>query len=291
MNVRRSWCFALAMASLVGVTGGHAVGGDSGVETAPSGADRQVAIEVPCSPVSVSWPPDSSSSSRIAGPELAVVRTDLRPKDVGLYLDGRLVGRARFFNGKKGFLYLRPGRYRLVAWDQRLQAAAFLIEARPGCRFDIKHRLRKGQPGELPPGLAAPQGKGEPERWIYGPVGEGVPAAEPDRAPGRGPDLRLRPDLTTSASLGVDRRSPMASLRLTVRPDSATVYIDGKRVATGAELARMVQPLAVTAGAHAIVVQADGFTERSLTVEIEEGAVEELELSLEPTGPTATASQ
>jgi hypothetical protein len=47
------------------------------------------------------------------GPELAVVSIDVRPKDARVHLDDRFVGRARYLDGKPGYLYLEPGTYDL----------------------------------------------------------------------------------------------------------------------------------------------------------------------------------
>jgi uncharacterized membrane protein len=73
---------------------------------------------------------------------------------------------------------------------------------------------------------------------------------------------------------------PGSSLRLRVRPDSASVSIDGVFVATGRELALMQGPLAITAGKHDVVVSASGFVAASKSIELVEGEVLEPEISL-----------
>jgi hypothetical protein len=281
MRLHRSWCLVVTVVSAAGPICGQAAGGGAGAATAEPSPGSQVAIEVACNPVSISWPTSSSASTRIKGPELAVVSTDLRPKDVALFLDGRFVGRARYFNGKKGFLYLQPGRYRLVAAKDGLQPAAFSIDARPGCRFDIKHRMLKGRKGE-PPQYDEPAGKGKPVRWIYGPVGgSAVMPVEVERR-GGGPDTSLRPDLSNRRTAAESSRLPTATLRLTVEPASATVFLDGRKLVTGDELGRMVQPLAISAGSHTMVVRAAGFADRTVSFEVGEAETRELEVVLEP---------
>ena len=66
-----------------------------------------------------------------------------------------------------------------------------------------------------------------------------------------------------------------------VRPESASVYLDGAFVATGRELELMVEPLATTSGAHLIEVRAPGFVSVARNIELEEGEVLEFEFNLD----------
>lgn len=279
MGNDRRWSIAVMVAAGI-VSAGHGAAAD---RRAGSGGDplqdRPPAIEVTCSPVNISWPPSGSTSALMPGPELSVVSTDFRPKDVPLFLDGRFVGRARYFNGKKGFLYLKPGRYELVVESSGLRTEVFSIEARPGCRFDIKHRMVQGRRGV---GLEfeAPPGKGKPNQWIYGPVGDSTQPREAVPRRGPGPDPSLRPDLGATRPAADDRAQPKGSLRIRVRPLSAKVYLDGRLLATGDEIARMVEPLSVPAGSHTILVRAAGYTDRTVILELEKGATEELDVVL-----------
>ena len=282
MVIDQRWCIALMLAAGA-VSPGRWVVAENGSGGGPT-HDPSTATEITCSPVNISWPSSSSNSGRMPGPELSVVSTDFRPKDVALFLDGRFVGRARFFNGKKGFLYLQPGRYELVAASGGLKTEVFMINARAGCRFDIKHRMVKGEPGGGSE-FEAPPGKGKPLQWIYGPVGGPIQPTEPDRRRGAGPDPRLRPDLGAKQPAPVDRRQPMASLRIRVKPSTAAVYLDGRMLATGEEIAKMVEPLAVPSGTRVILVRATGYTDRTVTVVVEEGETEELDIALEPSAP------
>lgn len=283
MPSNRRWCIVLMVAvGAVSISGGVSAGDASGPAGDP-GNERPAAIVVECSPVNISWPSSSSGPGRMAGPGLSVVSTNFRPKKVPLFLDGRFVGRARDFNGKKGFLYLQPGRYRLVAALGGLDHAVFSIEARPGCRFDIKHRMVKGGQGDAGK-FQAPPGKGKPVQWIYGPVG--ASSSPPDGVSHRrgGPDPSLRPDLGVAVPAPADRRRAMASLHLRVSPPSAEVFLDGKMLATGEEIDRMVGPLAVPAGSHTVLVRADGYTDRTVTVELEQNTTEQVDVVLEPAG-------
>ncbi len=278
---RRRLIVVMAAAGVIAAAGVYAAeeGAEPGSGSSPV---KPAAIEVMCSPVNISWPSSGTPSAREPGPTLSVVSADFRPKDVPLFLDGRFVGRARYFNGKKGFLYLQPGRYQLVAASDGLKTEVFSIDARPGCRFDIKHRMVKGQQGREE-GYEAPPGQGKPQQWIYAPTGPS-PQAEAVGRPSPGPDPSLRPDLGGTKSAADLTRHPSGSLRVRVQPSSATVFMDGRLLATGEEIARMVGPFAVPTGPHTILVRAPGFTDRTVTIELGQGETEELEVVLAPSG-------
>jgi hypothetical protein len=207
-----------------------------------------------------------------------VVRTDFRPKDARLFLDERFIGRARYFNGKKGYLFLEPGRYRLECRMGGYAIEVFEIEARSSCRFDIRHRMEKSSETGLET-KGDPPGKGIPTQRVFPPVKSGA-GPQPMGASG-GPDTALRPDIGAPPSrdvLGPDRQG---SLRLRIRPPRASVFIDGGFLATGEELDLMVEPLAVATGPHRLEVQAPGFTTQALEIEIAVGEAREIDITLE----------
>ncbi len=210
-----------------------------------------------------------------------MVRTDVRPKDARVHLDGRFVGRARFFNGPKGYLFLQPGSYRLELRLDGYAPAAFEIDARGGCRFDVKHRLGRDRAAKA----EAPEGdfgKGRPSQRVFGPIGAGDRPAR--TAPPGGPSLELRPDLAQKTPQEPTPERD-ASLRLTVRPASASVYLDGVLVATGEELEKMVGPLAISSGQHVLEVRGEGWATRTVTFEAARGVTAEIEVVLEPGPP------
>ena len=236
------------------------------------------AHELVCQTVATSWPRSESGPYRLEPPQLSVVRTDLRPKDAWIFLDGRFAGRARFFNGKKGFLYLEPGTYRLEVVAEGYQTEAFVIEARPNCRFDIKQRLIKGQTDAA--GRDVPGKKGDPEQWIWGPVVPASASESPPGPPGRA-DPSLRPDLGAVRTPSARPLSGMASLRLKVRPPAAVVSVDGVRVATGRQLELMVAPMALSEGSHRIEISAPGCIDRSFEITLAEGEEKVMNVTLD----------
>lgn len=243
--------------------------GDDGVVPVGHGIPQQIVDvqELTCSPVGTNWPKSATGSYQLQAPQLAVVRTDLRPKDTNIFLDGRFVGRARYFNGKKGFLYLEPGEYRIEAVAEGYRTDVFLVRAQPNCRFDIKHRMIKGDKGQENRNI--PAGKGEPVQWIWAPVATASPPALP--AFQSAADPSLRPDLTVAPPRSTSSRAGNATLRMNVRPSAASVYLDGEFLATARQLELMVSPLAVTDGNHRIEVLAPGYVGQVLEVTLLEG--------------------
>ncbi|MCG6947726.1 MAG: PEGA domain-containing protein [Acidobacteria bacterium] len=234
-------------------------------------------VMLPCTPVGTYWTGPPVPENLPPGPGLAVVSLDIRPKSARVHLDGRFVGRAKYFDGWPGYLYLEPGKYRLEIRYEGYSTVAVDLDATAGCRFDLKHRLERGK-------SAADErektfGKGKPFQRVFAPKSDSPPEIVPRRD--SAPDPKLRRDLDLSAeTIGEPDLAIGASLRLHVSPDSASVLIDGVFVATARELQSMEKPLATGAGAHRLVVRAPGHVEFVRDVSLEPGEVLELEISL-----------
>jgi hypothetical protein len=254
---------------------GAASGGAGAVEREAVDASTVV---LPCLPVGTYWsgplPPEGTPSA----PNLAIVAVDTRPKKARVHLDDRFVGRARYLDGHPGYLYLEPGAYALELRLEGYQTVSVDLEAEPGCRYDLKHRLLKA-----PGASAGPDdrsfGRGKPLKRVYAPVAEAAPAG-PD-TPRSGPDPGLRPDTGGRGAGADDPKALTAALRLRVRPPSAALWIDGAFVASGGELAKMEAPLALAAGNHTIRVEAPGHTGDARTIDLRPGQVLELEIVLQ----------
>ncbi len=248
--------------------------GMTGPETGTAGVDAS-SVNLPCIPVAAYWTGPPQSEGMPPGPELAIVDVDVRPKDARVYLDDRFVGRARYLDGKPGYLYLAPGSYRLELRFDGYQTVSVALTAEVGCRFDLKHRLERmaGTSKEH----KADSGEGKPFNRVFAPLN---PAAE--SAPGTpvGPDPTLRPDLDQKKSSSGEKRPTGAALKLTVSPESASVAIDGAFAATARELLRMEGPLAVSTGSHVLEVSAPGYESFSQTIELENGEVLEVSVDL-----------
>lgn len=238
--------------------------------TSSAAAEEDAGVVIlPCDPVAAYWTGPPQSDGMPQGPELAIVSVQARPKDTRVHLDGQFVGRARYLDGKPGYLYLEPGAYRLELRFEGYQTVMIPLEASAGCRYSLKHYMEriKGAKREK---KADTYGKGMPFERVFGPQ---TKREETVTSPAfSGPDLSLRSDLESNRpGATMTERKRGASLRLTVLPDSARVTLDGIFVATAEELSRMEGPLATTAGPHLIEVRADGFVDASRQVDLEAG--------------------
>ncbi|MFV2072606.1 MAG: hypothetical protein ACC742_08140 [Thermoanaerobaculales bacterium] len=239
-------------------------------------------VSLPCIPVAAYWTGPPQSAGMPLGPALAVVSTKIRPKDAHLVLDGHFIGRARFFDGKPGYLYLEPGKYQLELTLGGYRTEIFEIDAQAACRFEIRHRMirDKGTPKER---SSDPPGKGRPLERTFRPKVSGEPA-NPRAAVKLGcADPSVRSDIDSGeGAVGADEEPAGASLRLVVLPETASVSIDGRFVATGEELARMEAPLAVPSGSRRIEVRAAGYRPHEQLVAFEAGQTRELVVTLQP---------
>jgi hypothetical protein len=271
MRARRLGPFVLAVTLLGGNTlCAQQAGSSPGID-----ASR---VYLPCTPVAAYWTGSPPSEGMPPGPNLAVVSFKIRPKDARVHLDGRFVGRARYLDGKPGYLYLEPGSYDLELRYEGHRTVLVELDARAACRYDLKHRLESARQAST--GVSEKEfGKGQPFNRVFKPL---VKTENPAHtSPQAGPDTSLRRDLESGGqpSPGAARQ-PGASLRLRVTPDSASISIDGEFVATARELRMMEAPLATTAGKHRVDVRAPGFGEASKEIELTEGEVLVLEFSL-----------
>ena len=248
---------------------------------ARAGADDVVdesVVFLPCIPVAAYWTGAPQSAGMPQGPDLAVVRFQVRPKNARVYLDDRFVGRARYLDGTPGYLYLEPGAYRLELRFDGYRNVIVELDATAGCKFAVKHYMERVK-GEPKKGKADGFGKGKPFERVFSPV----PTAEESEAlaTARGPDPSLRLDLSLGPGHRDDKEMSVgASLRARVHPASASVSIDGVFVATGRELGQMENPLAMTPGAHLIEVEAPGFIKEARDIVLEDSETLELVFTL-----------
>ncbi len=252
---------------------------DAARQPASSAGVDASAVMLPCTPVAAYWTGPPQSAGMPPGPELAIVSTDVRPKDARLYLDDRFVGRTRYLDGRPGYLYLAPGAYLVELRLDGYETVAIDVVAEAGCRFDLKQRLLrvKGTPKES---KADNYGKGKPFNRVYAPL-RAADQAGPSGLRG-GPDPSLRPDVGRTNAVGGQKPETGAALQLKVNPASASIAINGAFAATAAEVALMEGPLAVASGNHLIEVSAPGYQGFSRSVDLEDGEVLEVSVDLTP---------
>jgi hypothetical protein len=98
------------------------------------------------------------------------------------------------------------------------------------------------------------------------------PEAEPAR-----PEAVVAPAREES----LDARAEPGRLVLDIRPDDASVYLDGRFLGTGRELAGLRSGLIVDPGPHTIEVVRPGLEAAKRQIEVESGRETEVEITLE----------
>ncbi len=165
-----------------------------------------------------------------------------RPKKASVYIDGELVGRVDAFDGFPRYLWLRDGSYRIAIFMEDYETLERRIRVQPGVVIRIDEDLVPGtaerprpappMPATGPPKPAAPPAAPEGEAW---------------RVENRG-----RP-------IHPDQRQDPARLRVEVEPADAVVYLDGRLLGSGAELASLHSALIVDPGAHRLEAIRPGY--------------------------------
>jgi hypothetical protein len=269
-----------SLQTTTGATGSAQAAPTAGTPAGAGAADvvNESVVVMPCIPVAAYWGGAPLDDGMPSGPELAIVSTQVRPKNARIYLDGRFVGRARYLDGTPGYFYLEPGAYRLELRFDGYRTVVVELDATAGCKFVIKHYLERVK-GEPTKGKADGFGKGKPFERVFSPMPEVDESMAPATA--HGPDPSLRLDLTLgSGRMGDTGTKTGASIRLQIDPMSASVSIDGVFVATGEELGQMENPLAMTPGTHLIEVEAPGFITAARNIVLEDSKSLELIITL-----------
>jgi len=269
-----------SLQTTTGATGSAQAAPTAGTPASAGAADvvNESVVVMPCIPVAAYWVGAPLDDGMPSGPDLAIVSTQVRPKNARVYLDGRFVGRARYLDGTPGYFYLEPGAYRLELRFDGYRTVVVELDATAGCKFVVKHYLERVK-GEPTKGKADGFGKGKPFDRVFSPMPEADESMAPATA--HGPDPSLRLDLTLgSGRMGDTGTKTGASIRLQIDPMSASVSIDGVFVATGRELGQMENPLAMTPGTHLIEVEARGFIKAARNIVLEDSESLELFITL-----------
>ncbi len=174
-----------------------------------------------------------------AVPNAGALDINTKPKKASVYLDGELIGRVGSFDGFPGYLWLREGSYRLAIFMEGHETLERSISVHPGLVIKIDEDLAPGdavQPQPAAPALVAPRAA---ERT--------APPGEPWRVEKRGQPIEQ------------DQRSEPARLMVEVQPADAVVYLDGRLLGSGAQLANLHSPLIIDPGAHRLEVTRPGY--------------------------------
>lgn len=195
--------------------------------------------------------------------ELGAFDLNVRPKKAEVYLDGQFIGTVGQYDGFPEHLWLDKGTYELIFYLPGLATERRVLTVYPGVVVDVRLRLAPGEsvaPSELS-NVERPEGAMAEVRSAYEKQERKATAAP-------------------SASAELDTRGEPGRVRLSVVPADASVYLDGRLLGSGEELARLHAGLVVEAGNHLIEVVRPGYATEQLEFAVEAGDEVELEVLL-----------
>jgi len=213
-----------------------------------------------------------------------LVRPDVSPDEAQVYVDGYFRGTVSDLDGRFEGLVVEPGEHEIVLYLPGYRTARRTVELRGGTVYRLREKLVKlpeGEQSEPPPPPSPRSEQAPPSR----PGGQAPPPPPPERyepLPGRpAPDqprrvprppteeLRERPDLEARG---------FGSIAIRVQPQDAEILIDGERW-EGPETGRPLEVL-LAEGPHEIEVRLDGYETFRTRVQVREGEMAPLNVSL-----------
>jgi hypothetical protein len=227
----------------------------------------------------------------------AAVKTDVRPEEAEVWLDGKYIGAADDFDGTPDYLYLKPGKYHLDFKTPGWEEYGVDLSVKAG-EFNRNDHQLKRLPGT--PKLAEfPKYKGMPYGRVFGTTG---PVAAEEMEGDRGRRSRER-DADTDRSYDQDSDRPpsrgearmddedqprpshsaskRARLRFKVTPEDAAVYVDDKYVGAADDLSASPRGMVTDPGAHQVTVVRPGYKSRTIDVTARAGAAVDVVVDLE----------
>jgi hypothetical protein len=194
------------------------------------------------------------------------VRTLVEPEQTRVFVDGYYAGTVDDFDGMFQRLYVAPGRHDIAFKLEGFRTHRVMVYVTEDHTVKIRHNMERGSGDESVEDLSG--GRSEPP---YRTSDREPPYDERDRREPRPPyDDRREPRDARDARDG-------GALRLDVRPDDASIYVDGEFVGT----ARRAGILNLPPGRHRVEVVRPGHRTVERDVEIQPGRTETLAIDLE----------
>lgn len=186
----------------------------------------------------------------------------IKPKKAEVWVNGQYVGLARNFDGGPDYLWLPKGTHQLIFYSPGYQTVERKLTAYPGVVIDLKMQLAPGE-STPPQELAVPREEPPARR----------PARDAAAPPGAGGDV---------AEVVVrDLEAAPGRLRLAVDPADASVYLDGRFLGRGEELAALASGLVIEAGEHLLEVVRPGREPETVAFRAPAGETVELKVELD----------
>ena len=229
---------------------------------------------------------------------------DVSPGRTEVYLDGQFLGTVDSFDGWPQYLWLEKGTYDLVLYLDGFRTVARQVTIYPGVVLDVGDRLEPGE-SVRPEDLATKtherrdariaQDREMREQAARDRAAERERTAEQERMEewreiarerlGETEDEQLddgreeEPVRQGTAEGTLDVRGEPGRVRLAVEPGDASIYLDGRFIGTGEDIARLHAGLLVDPGEHRVAVVRPGRQSAERDFRVEAG--EEVELDIE----------
>lgn len=237
--------------------------------------------------------------------EVGALDLDVSPGRTQVFLDGQYLGTVDQFDGFPTYLWLDRGTYDVVLYLDGYKTIARQITIYPGNVINVDDRLERGE-SVRPEDIASKSHDRRDERIRFERErreridrgedredrrGDDRDESWRDRVNRRQEDRRDRGERTEGERIEIeiqddrqddrDDDEEQGRLRLDVEPDDASVYLDGKFIGTGRDLASARRGVLVEPGSHNVAVVRPGRRSVEREFEVEPGEEVELEIELE----------
>jgi PEGA domain len=254
--------------------------------------------------------------------EMGALDVAISPSDAEVYLNGEYIGRARDYSGwGRGYLWLEKGTYDIVFYKEGYRTLARQVSIYPGLVIKWDDKLEHGQ-AVRPEDLATKSHERRDSRLQFERdraeqidrqqqmqepppyQGQQAPPA-PENSGGwndnwrdrvnrdRGgndngatPQRNVQPAPAPGPARAAVTSDQYGRLRMKVEPDDASVYLDGRFVGTGSDLAGNEAGLLLSPGHHRVSIVRPGHRAEERDLDAVLGKDVDLTVNLKPSGPT-----
>lgn len=238
------------------------------------------------------WYPGYTARDYRASGEAGALDLDVSPAKTEVYVDGQYIGRVDSYDGWPQYLWLPKGTYDVVLFREGYRTIARQITIYPGVVMSVDDRMEPGE-STRPEDLVTKTHDRRDERIRF----ERERAERIDRGEradddydddwrdrrDRWRDRDRDEDDDAEERWGDDDEASTGRVRLEIEPEDASVYLDGKFVGTGTDLARLRAGLVLEPGKHRLAVVRPGHRSQEMDFDVKAGEEVELEVELEET--------
>jgi PEGA domain len=200
------------------------------------------------------------------------VRLLVEPDKTKVYVDGYYSGTVDDYDGLFQRLYLPMGKHEIVLRLEGYESQRLKVYVSPGETLKIRHEMEKGS-GDSTREIVA----GDPSIEKYPPRLRSDDADDDRSADEADDDSAEDAPPAHMATRQPDRAGADATLRLTVVPDDASIYVDGRFYGT----ARDARRVEVAPGKHKIEAVRPGYRTFEKDVEVAADDTANLDVTLE----------